>query len=213
MAKREQEDRGELFRLTEIVTEEVSLVDRPANLQPFLIVKRDESSASSADAIVVKPDGTMVSAEPTDKSDDEPKPDGAESDNDSSKTGTEKAGRKMSAARYKDLERAVEILLALKDSLATKEKEARDDSKTGRKKGDGDERSATLDKATAAKIDNIVGTVDKLAKSVESHERRLRQGVKKGKRQAGVRSNAMPIEKSQSGDEDVTTWPMDMNRE
>jgi hypothetical protein len=130
---------------------------------------------------------------------------------DKAPTGTKKAGAKMSAARFNKLKEAVEILLALRDSLAPAVKEGA--GKSEKKKGDdGGDRTAKLDKATAAKIDSLVSTVTKLTKEVEGHERKLRQGVRKGKRR-GVTSNALPVEKGQRSDDDDTTWPMDLNRE
>lgn len=133
------------------------------------------------------------------------------SDENRKKAGTQKAGAKMSAARFGELKRAVEILLALRDSLAPAIKEGA--GKSEKKKGDdGGDRTAKLDKASAAKIDTLVDTVSKLMKDVEKHERKLRQGVRKGKRR-GVTSNALSVEKGQVSDDDDISWPMDLNRE
>lgn len=52
-----------VHRLTDLKVEEVSLVDKPANRSPFLIVKRDEETdtmAAHAAQIVEKEDGTLV---------------------------------------------------------------------------------------------------------------------------------------------------------
>ncbi len=261
MARTKQQQDDGVHRLTEIVVEEVSLVDRPANLQPFLIVKRDATAVANGE-IVIDDDGNLVTAGKANEGGKDDKPAGAakatheafrtsmkaarkniddalkEIDDEriaiaktdaaiadlnkaktsyskadkSAPTGTKKAGAKMSAARFGELKRAVEILLALRDSLAPAVKEEAGKSEK-KKKGDGDgDRTAKLDKATAAKIDNLVDSVTTLTKSVETHERKLRQGVRKGKRR-GVVSNALSVEKGQSSDDDDTTWPMDLNRE
>lgn len=260
MAKLKQHPDDGVHRLTEIVVEEVSLVDRPANLQPFLIVKRDATAIADGE-IVKDANGNLVTADKVDEGDKGGKPAGAAKGeheefrsflksahiniaeamknmdeervaiaktdaaiadlkkakhsyskaDKSASTGTQKAGAKMSAARFGELKRAVEILLALRDSLAPAVKE--EAGKSEKKKGDGDgDRTAKLDKATAAKIDNLVDSVTTLTKSVETHERKLRQGVRKGKRR-GVVSNALSVEKGQTSDDEDTSWPMDLNRE
>lgn len=58
------ENTGDLFRLTNIRPKEVSIVDVPANLQPFTVVKNDRGDADMADQaqIVTNPDGTLTIA-------------------------------------------------------------------------------------------------------------------------------------------------------
>jgi len=57
LKKQSADDKDEVHRLTDFVIEEVSLVDRPANMQPFLVVKRADGGDSQ---IVQNKDGELV---------------------------------------------------------------------------------------------------------------------------------------------------------
>ena len=59
MAKpQSKDDDSKVHRLTDITVEEVSIVDRPANLRPFLVVKRAESMKGAE--IQIDDDGELV---------------------------------------------------------------------------------------------------------------------------------------------------------
>lgn len=54
-------DAGRVHRLSEMLVEEVSLVDRPANRRKFLLVKRDTAMGQGAQ-VTAKPDGSYTAA-------------------------------------------------------------------------------------------------------------------------------------------------------
>lgn len=54
-----------MFRLSGIEVQEVSLVDRPANKRPFLVVKRDESDMTTRTKLEKESDGTLVQERPS----------------------------------------------------------------------------------------------------------------------------------------------------
>ncbi len=65
LKKQTDDDKQGVHRLTNIVVEEVSLVDRPANQQPFLILKRSKEPTE----IVLNDDGELVLAKDKDGTD------------------------------------------------------------------------------------------------------------------------------------------------
>lgn len=68
MAVRKTEgDESKVFRLRNIETEEVSIVDRPANQQTFLVVKRGEMGKESSDEKCVSKAGAKMSKENLDR--------------------------------------------------------------------------------------------------------------------------------------------------
>lgn len=185
-------DGAQVFRLRDIETEEVSIVDRPANQVPFLVVKRD------------------ANVEPTKK----------DSSGSTGKTGTKKAGAKMSKENFGKLTGAIEALLSLQGALAPQIKAA-EESKPKKKAvkrdtGEGgdekrDELSKRLDQLNekVTKQDKTIatqgGTIGKLRKQLRDQE--SLRGDMPGS------SQALDVEFTQRApqDPDRVTWPRDLN--
>jgi len=205
-------DNGEpTHRLTDIVVEEVSIVDRPANQRPFLVVKRAEPEAGGT--IVMNADGELVVGEGKVSKSIQDRIDELGTGETDAATPTKKAGAKMSKERMDQLEQAILSLVALKDSL-TPETGPTAGSAHARKTGDDGATTKLLADVTK-RLDSMVGSIDELCTAMKSQEKRINSvRTKVAKRSEPVCSNRIEVEKGKRPQAEPTTaWPMDLNRE
>jgi hypothetical protein len=204
---RKDDDDDKVHRLTDIVVEEVSIVDRPANLQPFLVVKRAEPMKGTE--IQLNDDGELVTS--VTKDDDEIIDD--EKDKDDDKTSASKSGAKMSRERMEQLSIAIDALSALKESLVPDPGPSAG-SAQARKNDDDDGGATKLLDEIAKRMEPITKAIGKLHEVVNSQERRIRkQADKSSKRDEIQTSSRADVEKGRRSKEPSVAWPLDMNRE
>ncbi len=186
-------DGKQVFRLRDIETEEVSIVDRPANLQPFLIVKRDTGGASKDSS------GSAGKSAGTDKA------------------GVGKAGAKMSKENFGKLSSAIQALLSLQGSLAPQMKEkAKAKPKTEKREGEGEHKGGGG--GGGKRDDELHAKVDKLTEKIASQDTTI-GGLRKQVREYESRRDDMPgssqaleVETTKRAPQDPNrvTWPRDL---
>lgn len=198
------EDRQEVYRLTDVVVREVSIVDRPANLRPFLIMKSEDSQGPE-----LEPDGMggfrLKSAPPAEApaSSDEPSKvtKGSEVDDAlvaaalASTSEVEKVGRKLAAKREQAIRQAIELLLSVIDD-ATKAVT----------------RTADANKSIAAELGAERAELARLRAEHETLKAQHVELVRSVSKARGnvQKSNALPYEERGDASSRVV-WPRDMN--
>lgn len=204
------EDKSEVYRLTDMVVREVSIVDRPANLRPFLIMKSEGGEGPE-----LEPDGKggfrMKAAPPMEA--DKPASDAApdpvpavkslEIDDavvnaalTSLSSEVEKVGRKLAAKREQAIRQAIELLMGVIEDTSKAVQHMTSTSKAVVAQLDA-ERAATA--SLRAEHETLKAQHVALVRSVS----KARGNVQK--------SNALSLE--ERGDAGRVVWPRDMNEE
>ncbi len=206
--------RKEVFRLTDMTVKEVSIVDRPANLRPFALIKAEASQGAE-----LEPDGMggfrvkAVKAEPTPEAVVEPVTAEAEVVKETHRaevddalitaalanagpSEVEKVGRKIATKREKAIRDAIELLLSVLDETT----KAVGSVLTANKS-----LSEQLAKASAA-----LATARHEHETLKSEHVAVVRAVSKA-RGTVQRSNALTVE----GEREVSgrvSWPSDLNK-
>lgn len=205
-SKNDDGDR-KVFRLTDLEVAEVSVVDRPANQRPFLVVKRSQTSKE----LVANADGELVIRDANatgDKQDDK-----ISSKDENSVT---KVGTKMSKDNFKKLSSAIDILQGLQGALkpALKDAEKKSADGGGGKENAGIERR--LDSLTR-KIDKQNGAIGSMTDTITAQHDEIVSLKAKAKAKKSVKrggpacSQALDVERAVSEKSDPVTWPRDMS--
>lgn len=208
------------FRLTDMKVEEVSLVDRPANRQPFLVVKRDSSMSTE---VKTNADGDLVTKDQVTDGGrkDKVTVDKTQSNDDCISIG--EAGAKMSKDVHAKLDDAIDKL-SLQGALPPSQKKV-----VKRADGGGDKKAVNelnekmdaLHKKLDVQGDKLTeqsSTIDSLSTTVASQEATIK--VLKAK-PTSTSSGSGKLAHSQAIEVEVTkavhssapdeSWPADMN--
>lgn len=206
--------RKEVFRLTDMTVKEVSIVDRPANLRPFALIKAEASQGAE-----LEPDGMggfrvkAVKAEPTPEAVVEPVTAEAEVVKETHRaevddalitaalanagpSEVEKVGRKIATKREKAIRDAIELLLSVLDETT---------KAVGSVLAANKSLSEQLAKASAA-----LATARHEHETLKSEHVAVVRAVSKA-RGTVQRSNALTVE----GEREVSgrvSWPSDLNK-
>ena len=207
--------RKEVFRLTDMTVKEVSIVDRPANLRPFALIKAEASQGAE-----LEPDGMggfrvkAAKAEPTpEPAVVEPAPTEAEVVKETPRaevnddliaaalatpglSEVEKVGRKIASKREKAIRDAIELLLSVLDETTKAVGVVLTANKS---------LSEQLAKASAA-----LANAQREHETLKSEHVAVVRAVSKA-RGTVQRSNALTVE----GEREVSgrvMWPSDLNK-
>ena len=207
--------RKEVFRLTDMTVKEVSIVDRPANLRPFALIKAEASQGAELEpdgiggfrvkAAKAEPEVTPVVVEPvTAEAEVVKETHRAEVDDalitaalaNAGPSEVEKVGRKIATKREKAIRDAIELLLSVLDETT----KAVGSVLTANKS-----LSEQLAKASAA-----LATARHEHETLKSEHVAVVRAVSKA-RGTVQRSNALTVE----GEREVSgrvSWPSDLNK-
>lgn len=209
-----KDDKREVFRLTDMVVREVSIVDRPANLRPFLIMKNEGGQGAE-----LEPDGMggfrlkavpsetekPVEAAPVEPPPVEKQAPPALEIDDATVSAAlapldmsvvEKVGRKLAAKREQSIRQAIELLLAVLDDT-TKSVEAMTAS-----------NKALTTKAAQAEAE--LAALQQKYESLEAQHVAVVRAVNKAR---GIvqKSNNLHSEESRDSGTGAVVWPSDLN--
>lgn len=209
----EQAEEPQLFRLTDIVTREVSVVDRAANQRKFLLVKRSGDMANKKREVQVGKDGELESKpEPNGT---EAQPGGDKGDNGGAET---QPAMRLAKADKEKLEQAVakglEVLGAVKERLAKAEEPAE-----GEEPSEQAEVVSSLTEAVSAMADAIPGeeateAVEKAGRKMASARLRQFEAAYKllGKLLGEVRGAQAPEETDEKSETTKSEEPIDVSK-
>jgi len=208
-AMKADKQRKEVFRLTDITVKEVSIVDRPANMRPFALVKAEGSQGA-----LLEPDGMggfRIKAATAAAVTSEVAPEGVSKEapknevDDALVTATlacqttsevEKVGRKLATKREKAIRDAIELLLSVLDEAT---------------KSVGDVLIANKSLGERlAKTSDALATAQREHESLKAVHVAAVRGLAKA-RGTVQKSNALTVE----GEREVSgrvSWPSDLNK-
>jgi len=206
--------RKEVFRLTDMTVKEVSIVDRPANLRPFALIKAEGSQGPELEpdgmggfrvkAVKAEPTPEPVVVEPVAAAEVVKETPRAEVDDAlitaalaaSGISEVEKVGRKIATKREKAIRDAIELLLSVLDE-ATKSVGS----------------VLTANKSLSEQLSSMstaLATAQREHETLKSEHVAMVRGLAKA-RGTVQRSNALAVE----GEREVSgrvSWPSDLNK-